>query len=344
MSCGSEIWCYIVEKTFRQKVREFLDEHFGSILAENYVRMVMRELKIKDLDKATEKEKEKFIYTLVKRIYSKMMSEQDLKKQTYLVFYKVFGSQKAMEAFGKTDITIQPITFLYFVFGKIFGEYVLEQGENLYGIKEIKKQDEFEQVKFVKRLLNDIFIEFPEHYRKEIDLRFLIFLKFGESKEKDLLRFLNSILSSDNYLASLNLMESIVSFFNQDGSKMRLPTDVEISDMVDKLGIEGDDKQLLLNSLKGKIEELSLKDGSSGGTKKNDFIAGVKKVLTSVVGSSVADSMINEVEKSLGVKKIDDTDVSKKRMFIDHLLASDPLSRQSFQKRLIVEDKLKSLI
>ncbi|MFW5871900.1 MAG: hypothetical protein ACOCUT_02235 [bacterium] len=330
--------------SFSKKIKELLNERFGNILTDNYIKMVKSELGIKSLDKATEKEQEKFVFSLINKLYKNKLSPQDLKKQVYIIFYKLFGAKRAMETFGKTDITIQPITFVYFVFGKVFGEYIIDQCEKIYSEKKIRSQDEYKQVIFVKKLLNDVFVEFPEEYRKEINLRFLIFLKFGENPEKDILKFLNNILSKDNYEASFNMMESILNFFGQNSGALRRPNDMEMHDMASMLGLQGTEVDRFVNALQSKMGSIGEGSTTENNSKGENIISDVRSVLASVVGSSAADEIISSAEGTLGVKNIDKADSSKKKIFYDLIMSSDVLALQSFQKRLIVQDKLRSIL
>jgi hypothetical protein len=330
---------------FKARVRGFLDEHFGSILAENYIRMIQKQKGIANLDTATDKEQEGFMFALCQKIYGKMMKPDDLKKQTYLVFYKIFGAERAMQSFGKSDVSIQPITFLYFVFGKMFGEFVLEQGEKIYDEKDIKKQDELKQVLFVKKLLNAIFEEFPEKYREEINVRFLIFLKFGENPEKDILKFLNAILSADNLEASLNLMESILHFFaqNSEGTIAR-PTDTQMMDVMNALGLSDADKANLLRQLNMKLDKFKDVMDEEGKKETEHVVSDVKQVLASQLGGGEADEIVSEALDTLGVKDISSADSGQKKLFLQTILSSSGMGNQSFQKRMVVEDKLRSLL
>ena len=54
------------------------------------------------------------------------MKPDELKKQKFIVFHQIFGLEKSIELLGQKNFTIQPISFLYYVFGQNLGNVVIK--------------------------------------------------------------------------------------------------------------------------------------------------------------------------------------------------------------------------
>ncbi len=307
--------------------------------------MIQDELGIKDIDKATEEEQKIFLMKLINSTYSRFMSPSDVKKQKYLIFYKLFGMKKAIEIFGQNEITVQPITFVYYVFGKIFGEKIIKICEKVYDEAGIKKKDEFSQIVFVKNLLNDIFIEFPKKYRDEINLRFLIFLKLGEDPEKNLMRYLKSLLPGNDIETSYNIIESIL-FYISEAAPESLGDLMEkdLTDLIKEFGLDETSGSYVLSRLQKTVDTLIQKEEkkTSSVMKSKSLVKSIKDILNSHFESNVVNRMISQAMNSIGISDLDELPKSSRRQFLNQLMQDPAMSTKSFHRRLIIEDKLKT--
>ena len=132
-------------------------------------------------------------------------------------------------------------------------------------------------------------------------------------------------------------------FFGQNNS-IRGATDLELSDMAEKLGLKGAEKDVLLRSLKEKVAKLASGGESSNNEKGENVFSDVRKVLTSTLGVTAANEILSSAESALGITNLSKADVEKKKMLLSNILTQDVFSKQSYQKRLILEDKLKAIL
>ncbi|MFP4112697.1 MAG: hypothetical protein ACLFUO_06910 [Candidatus Woesearchaeota archaeon] len=335
--------------SFKQKILDFLEQWFGKNVSQSYLLGLKRQLKIKDLDNCSDLEKKKVLLLIFNKTFAKFMRPEDLKKQKLIVFHQIFGMEKAMELLGENEFTIQPITFLYFVFGDHLGEGVVKLGEKVYQKKNIKGQDEFEQVVFVKRLLLDMFKDFPKDYTDEINVRFLLFLKVGEQPERTLLRVLAEKDPEKQDKLRMDIIRSVMGYYFENSPEMFSEIgEQELMDLIMRLGVSHEERQTWLVRIRNEKESGGKAEGmkkiSVSSPDKTGRLKHVKEVLSSYVGSSESSRMVSEAIDSLGIDDLDSVSLSQRMLFYSTLVANTSITRFSTQKRIIIEDKLKTVL
>ena len=160
--------------------------------------LTFRELKseIYDIDKEPDYIQHRFVIKLFDEFFSKILTADELRAKKTITLSCIFGRDKALsmiynEAHYKGT---PPIGFLDYAFGDVVAQQIISMNESRLSIGDIRKEDDYNQILFVKHILdNDIRRIFPESADR-LTLKFARYLKYGREREE----LLGEVLSSND--------------------------------------------------------------------------------------------------------------------------------------------------
>lgn len=330
---------------FEGKLNELLLSKLGSTLVTKYLEIIKKQIDVTDFTACNEYEKRRILEFVVDKLYAKTLKKEDLKKQKYIIFYQFFGEKKAMEYLDSNQYTIQPVTFVYYVFGDALGEKIITIGKKLYNEYDIIKKDELQQVLFVKRLIIDVFSVFGENHVKELDMRFFMFLKFGEDPKNNVIKFLIS-QGKDQAAEIMRLFDHLFSFFGRAGGAEGLQmSDTDLKVTMNQMGINAEDQANWLQKIHSEMQTIQtrkMKAALASGGKHS--IAEVQRVLSTMISFEDAQETVQKASEATGIKVFDKIDEKKKQLFYDYLLHNTAISTYSIQKLDVIKGKIYSVI
>lgn len=332
---------------FKRKVLDFLQRRFGKYISMHYLMTLQKKLHIKDLDNCTEHEQKKLLFAIFHNTFRKFMKPDEVVRLQSSLFHRIYGPEKAREMLKDNLFKIQPITFLYFVFGENLGEVMIQAFEAKFNLKNIKNQDEQEQKRFVERVLQEIFKDFPSRFMREVLAKFELFLQTGEYSEINILAKITDEYK-DKIHAGMNLVRKILNhFYKLAPSLFSEIKDRELTDMLLRIGIPKKEYPVWLFKIHNDIEIIKEHGKVSLDKTAEPVIINryetVKKVLSSYVHEHKAEMILEEALQTLNSQYPGKDTSARRRLLIGIILKNPVIKNFSMQKRLVLEDKLKQV-
>jgi hypothetical protein len=337
-------------ENFEETILNYLKSRFGSSLAKQYLQNLKKELNISKLDSTNDTQKKRFLIKMFDEKFSRFMKEDELKKHKLILYNELFGFKKAIEVMGEDQFTMQPITFLYSIFGQHVGNMLVKISEKKYDLKNIADEDEFVQIEFVRNTLRDIFGKFSKEKFELMDLRFLMYLKHGDKDSKKFLRIIMDSGSNDDLRRTgIGVMKMIFDYISQSNSNyLANLDDSDITDILWRMDIPKDQHNVWLFKAHENLDELKHKGIEavkkiSNQKQQNDIrIDILVQALEQYIGKAKAKELIKDGMKVIRISSLSLASNTKKELLIDFIFQNSTINSFSDQKKRVISSTIQS--
>lgn len=169
----------------RDKLLKFCHENDINLIS------LIEELKklgerLEDLDNEPQYLQKRFISMLYDTLLSQGMEPDEARSKKAVLFNSIFGKESARELMYQHEHMkgLPPINFFKHIFGDAMGREIVGIIERKYDLGSIERLEDYDQIVFVKHVINkDLGEQFP-WWRKRLPLLFAQYIKEGEEEVK----------------------------------------------------------------------------------------------------------------------------------------------------------------
>lgn len=313
----------------KESIKDFMNEHFGDWLGMQLLNMKLLEYGQDDLDNFTDFELKTFIEILMKTLFEKIRTKDQVRLMKFILLEKIFGKKEVLKIAAEKQYSkvTMPIEFIYDLFGKAIGKIILDSAKEEFDEPDITNQDELKQILFMKKIIKKIFGE-SKQFHKRIDLDMLIFIKQGIKKENII-----EIYSKERKFKN-DMGSAFIKIIEM--SKSKDPKEIEkLLTLIKEMT-----KNLPSKELKEKYDELtkniSKNDNDSMNLKITQF-------LTEYLGKERTISFIQEELIKFKIKDMAEISLDLQNQIIEDFKNESIINEYSKQRQTLLISKFKNI-